>query len=201
VDNEDAQIEQEDEFNRKLLMSGLQALGSIHSTLNKTIAKIEHNHEVYRNRKKPFIEKIREFLMTLFGQKHSADLYVCKIYHDGEFNTKTIEHDLFVRELDKKAQLLRLYASKETDSKQGNASNDDLFEHLCGNIYDLQRYSRLLAALDEFFKTAAKFPNSNIKDMKPEISTIKTALSKAMLKKEYYRAGQKLSEQTPATPE
>jgi hypothetical protein len=201
VNDEEAHIEQEDQFNRQLLLSGLRALGSIHSTLNKIIAKIEHNHEVYRNRKKPFMEKIKEFLMALFGQKRSADVYVCKIHHDGEFKTKTIEHDLFVEELNRQSQTLRLFASDETLSKLEGISNANLFEHLSENIYGMQRYSRLLTALDEFFKTAAKFPHNNIKGMKPEISTIKIALSKAMLKKEYYLAGQKLSGQASADPE
>jgi hypothetical protein len=196
VNDEEAQIEQEDQFNRQLLLDGLRALGSIHDTLNKIIIKIEHNHEVYQNRRKSFVEMIKEFLMTLFGQKRSADLYVCKMRHDGEFKTGTIEHGLFVKELDKKVQILRLFASDETGSKLEGISNANLLEHLSENIYDMQRYSRLLTALDEFFKTADKFSHNNIKGMKPEISTIKIALSKAMLKKEYYLAGQKLSGQT-----
>ncbi|MDR1231318.1 MAG: hypothetical protein LBK61_07950 [Spirochaetaceae bacterium] len=201
VSDEEAQIEQEDQYNRNLLLDGLRALGSVYSTLNKIIIKIEHNHEVHQNRRKSFADMVKEFLMTLFGQKRAADLYVYKIRQDGEFKTGTIEHGPFLKELDRQAQILRLYAADETDSKLGDISNAHLLEHLGESIYDMQRYTRLLTALDEFFKTTVKFSHNNIKGMKPEISTIKIALSKAMLKKEYYLAGQKLSEQTPTPAE
>jgi hypothetical protein len=195
----ESQVEKDDLFFRQLLIEGLGALGSAGDTLDKIVTKIEHNHELYRNRKKSFIEIIREFIAILFNKKLAADFYECKIMDTAGVRTEMIDHHQFVEELNKKIKTLRSLAPNSMSaSKLESIDDTGLFEHLSRQVYDLQRYFRLLTALDEFFKSNTAIQNINrIKGMKPELASIKTALSKAITKKEYYLVNQKLEEQFP----
>jgi hypothetical protein len=199
VDEDESQTDKDAQSNRQLLMESIHALGSISDTLQAIINKIEHNHEIYQNKKKSFVEIIKEIIATLFSKELPTDFYLCKLPDSNNLKTETIDHYLFIGQLNDKVKILQMFINGDAvNANIQNMSDIEILEMLNRNIYDLQRYSRLLAALDEFFKTGIGIQNKNrVKGMKPEISTIKAALSKAILKKEYYLVAQKLSEQLP----
>jgi hypothetical protein len=188
---------------RLLLMDGLHALGSVSAVFYTIIDKIESNHELYRNKKKSFIEIIKDIIAVLFNMRRAADLYVCAVQDAGDSKIEVIDHQLFITELTDKAKALRLFAFSGTNDAILEGRDDaELLESLYQNVYDIRRYVRLLVALDEFFKTDAKIQNKRqIKGIKPEISMIKHALSNAITKKEYYLVGQKVEEQVSAGTE
>jgi predicted nucleotidyltransferase len=199
VDEDVSQTDKDAQSNRQLLLESIYALGSTCDTLQAIINKIEHNHEIYQNRRKSFVEIIMEIIAILFNKKLPADFYLCKLPDSNNLKTETIDHYLFIGQLSDKVKILQMFiVGSAANANIQNMSDIEILNMLNRNIYDLQRYSRLLTALDEFFKTGVGTQNKNrIKGMKPEISTIKAALSKAILKKEYYLVGQKLSDQLP----
>jgi hypothetical protein len=199
LEDDESETEKAAQAGRLLLIDGLHTLGSIGDILQKIIEKIEHNHEIYRNRKKTFAEMIMEFIALMFSKKRMADFYECEMPDANDSKTEIIDYHLFVEELNNKVKILLLFIVGGTANiKLENISDSEILEHINQNIYDIQRYSRLLTALDEFFKTKTDKHNKiYIKGIKPEISTIKIALSKVIQKKEYYLAGEKFLEQLP----
>jgi hypothetical protein len=179
---------------KSALIEGLKTLGSIGDTLHEIVAKIGHNHGVYRRMKKSLGEAIRFFFAVLFKRKRAVNFYECEMVNAADSRVEIIDHYVFVEELNRKVKELRTITARGgRPAKWEKMDEVELLDYLSRNIYDLQRYHRLLTALDRFFKTKAGSQYRNrIKGMLPELSTIKNALSKAIVKYEYYLVGQKL---------
>jgi hypothetical protein len=173
---------------KSLLVDGLQALGSIGDTFHEIIVKIGHNHGVYRHKKKSLAETIRVFFALLFNKKLATDFYECEIADSLGTRLEIIDHYVFVEELNRKVRELKTFAAeKGSMAKWEKMDETELLDRLTLNIRDLQRYLRLLAALDEFFRTQVNIDDlSRVKGIRPELSMIKNALSKAMVNQEYY---------------
>jgi hypothetical protein len=203
IEDNETQIGIDVQSLRQLLVDGLHVLGGTADTLYKIIEKIEHNHEIYRTRRKSLIEIIRDIIAIMFGKKQTCDFYECKMPDTSETKIEIIDHNLFVGELSEKVKIMRSYIDNgKNNAHLDSISEADLLDNLNQKIYDIKRYSRLLAALDEFFKNKDGIRNKkHIKGIKPEITTIKSALSKAIIKKEYYLVGQKLEEELLPEPQ
>jgi hypothetical protein len=184
---------------KSTLIEGLQLLGSTGDTFHKIIAKIGHNHEVYRHRKKSFGELISAFFAMLFKKRQAADFYECEIANAVDSRVEIVDHYLFVEELNRKVKELRVIAGGSGHTaKLERMDESELLDHLGRNIRDLQKYHRLLLALDGIFKTKGNAePRNHIKGIRPELSTIKSVLSKAIVKHEYYLVSQKLGPEAP----
>jgi hypothetical protein len=180
---------------KSTLIEGLEALGSTGDTFHKIVAKMGHNHGVYRRRKKSLGESIGAFFALLFKGKRVADFYECEIVHPTGSRVETIDHYGFVEELNRKMKELKtMTAGSGHTAKWEKIDEGELLDYLSRNIRDIQKYHRLLIALDGFFKTkTAPRHRNHIRGIRPELSTIKSALSKAVVKHEYYLVNQKLS--------
>jgi hypothetical protein len=203
IDDNETQIEIDTQSYKQLLMDGLHALGGTADTLYKIIEKIEHNHEVYRTRRKSLIETIMDIIAMMFNKRRTSDFYECKMPDTSDIRIEIIDHNLFIEELNEKAKIMRSYTITEKNKAYlESISEVDLLDHLSQKIYDIQRCSRLMAALDEFFKNETGIRNKkHIRGIRPEITMIKSALSKAIIKKEYYLIGQRLEEELPSEPQ
>jgi hypothetical protein len=178
------------------LVEGLQALGSTANTFHKLIGKIEHNHEIYRKQKKSFVFSFRGIIEIIFRKKRNDDFFEYEIANSAR---EPIDHYLLIEELSAKVKVLRaLAAGKEATLKLEAMSEKPLFKRLDECIYEVQRYYRLLTALDRFFKAKITDRDKHrLKGMRPELSTIRSALTKAILKKENYLASRELEELQP----
>jgi hypothetical protein len=175
------------------LIEGLKALGSTGDTFHAIVAKMRHNHGVYRRKKKSLGESIRAFFALLFKGKRTGDVYECEIVHSAGSRVETINHYGFVEELNRKVKELKTFITGSA-AKWEKIDESELFDYLGQNIRDIQKYHRLLIALDGFYKTKTGPGHKNhIRGIRPELSTIKNALSKAIIKHEYYLINQKLS--------
>jgi hypothetical protein len=171
---------------RYQLVEGFRLIGSAGNILNTIVGKIQYNHELYKERKKSLFWIIIEIIASFFGKTQDDDIYLCKISDSSDSKTATIDYNLFIGELKEKVKILRVFIANAKGNLE-HISDADMLEHLTWNIYDIQRYSRLLVALDEYFKTMANEETRvQIKGIKPEITLMKSTLSKAILRKEYY---------------
>ncbi|MDR0409908.1 MAG: hypothetical protein LBH18_05880 [Spirochaetaceae bacterium] len=167
------------------LIEGLNALCSTVSTFREIIVKIEHNHGVYRRKNRSIRKAIVTLFKILFKKKQTADFYECEIAGSFSSRVKIINHYLLVKKLNEKIKELRTITGSTT--KLEKMDEEELLNYLSRNIRDIQKHHRLLAALDKFFRTKITNKQKNhIKGMRPELTTIKNALSKAVVKYEYY---------------
>jgi hypothetical protein len=174
---------------RTLLIDGLHALGSTGETLQQMIPKIEINHELLRHKPCSFIQKIKLFFAILFNQKLDSDTYICQTIdpHAGPIEEK-IDHANFVEELGKKTRALQTLAvGGSMDAKLEAMDDQKLYDLFDRQIRDIQRYHRLLSAIDEFFKTDPDIKD-RVRGMRSDLSTVKIALSNALNKKDMYMA-------------
>jgi hypothetical protein len=195
VKERESHVVQEVHSAKSLLVEGLETLGSTSDTFHEIIAKIGHNHGVYRHKRKSLVEMIRVCFAILFNRKLTTDFYMCEITGSVDARIEKIDHYVFVEQLSRKMKELKMFATGGGGMAKWEKMNEsELLESLTQNIHDLQYYHRLLTALDEFFRTQVEIDHrSRIKGMRPELSTIKNALSKAIVKQEYYLVTQHIA--------
>jgi hypothetical protein len=177
------------------LIEGLNAIGSAGITLGEILSKVEFNHKLYQNKKKSLKEKIKEVLLAIINKEPEQVIYSGESIDpnkNGSVIKETIPYNQFRSELDKKSKILRALAAQgPAASKLEAMEESQLAELLDRNIRDIQIYHRQLSFLDEFFKSGIdKDDKGKVKGIKPDLSTIKNAASKAAGKKHDYAAAQ-----------
>jgi hypothetical protein len=177
------------------LIEGLNAIGSIGMTLGDILSKIEVNHKLYQNKKKSLGEKIKELFAAILNKEPESVVYsgeTADPNKNGGIIKETISYNHFREELEKKSKILRALAAQgPAASKLEVMEEAQLCELLDRNIRDIHVFHRQLSFLDEFFKSGVdKEDKGKVKGIKPELSTIKNAVSKATGKKLDYLAAQ-----------
>ncbi|MDR0639270.1 MAG: hypothetical protein LBG27_10310 [Spirochaetaceae bacterium] len=177
------------------LIEGLNAIGSAGMTLGEIFPKIESNHKLYQNKKKSLGQKIKEMFAAIINKEPEPVIYSGNSTDpnkNGGMIKETISYNQFRDELEKKSKILRALAVQGSAvSKLESMEEPQLSELLDRNIRDMQIYHRKLSFLDEFFKSGVdKEDKGKVRGIKPELSTIKNAVSKATSKKHDYMAAQ-----------
>jgi hypothetical protein len=177
------------------LIEGLNAIGSAGITLGEVFSKIEFNHKLYQNKKKSLGEKIKEIFAAIINKEPAPIVYSGESIDpnkNGGMIKETIPYNQFRSELEKKSKILRALATQGSAASKLDAMEESqLVELLDRNIRDLQIYHRQLSFFDEFFKAKVDaVDKGKVKGIKPELSTIKNAISKATGKKHDYVATQ-----------
>ena len=183
---------------KPLLIEGLNAIGSAGATLEEILLKLDGNHEVHQNKKKTFGEKIKVVLAKVFNKEPDAVIYICESIDPDKGPVRDkIDYQQFRDDIAKKSKILLAVAAKGTAAaKLESMQEAQLMELLDRNIRDLQIFHRQLDALDDFFKTEADADDrAKIRGIKPELSTIKNAVSKATNKKHDFMAVREEAEQ------
>jgi hypothetical protein len=177
------------------LIEGLNAIGSAGITLGEILSKIEVNHKLYQNKKKSLGEKIKEMFAAILNKDPEPVVYSGETVDqnkNGGIIKETISYNQFRDNLEKKSKILRALAAQGPAASKLEAMEEaQLSELLDRNIRDMQVYHRQLSFLDEVFKASVdKEDKGKVKGVKPELSTIKNAVSKATGKKLDYLAAQ-----------
>jgi hypothetical protein len=175
------------------LIEGLNAIGSTGVTLGEILPKLELNHKLYQNKKKSLREKIKEILASIVNKEADPVVYSGESIDPNKKDgivKESIAYNQFLVEFEKKSKILKaLVAQGPAASKLEAMEEPQLVELLERNIRDMQIYHRQLAFLDEFFKSGVdKEDKARVKGIKPDLSTIKNAVSKAAGKKLDYLA-------------
>jgi hypothetical protein len=184
---------------RPLLIEALNALGSSGSALADIAAKQTENNNVLQNRKRSLGEKISALIGQMFNKEPPPVIYDVQ-YVDpvrGLPVKEKVNWTLFIVELEKKTKILgALCAKGSAAAKLETMQEKQVLELLEKNIRDVTTFHKTLTGLDEFFKIAApQNDKAKIKGVKPELSTIKSALGKVTAKKTEYLASIEEEEQ------
>jgi hypothetical protein len=177
------------------LIEGLNAMGSAGATLDEVLTKVEINHRLFQNKKKTLGEKIKELFAAIINKESDPITYYCESVdpnRNGSLIKEKIPYVQFRDDLEKKSKVLRAVAvNGPAAAKLENMEEDQLVDLLERNIRDMQVYLRQLAFFDGFFKSEVDAADKDkVKGIKPELSTLKNALSKASSKKHDYLAAQ-----------
>jgi hypothetical protein len=170
---------------KSLLIEGFNTLGSTAGTFHEIVGKIEYNHGIYRRKRRSLSESLLILFKLLLKKKRHSDLYECELVGSFSSRVEIIDHHLFLEKLNEKIRELRTIVKYPAKLEQ--MDEDELLNYLNRNMRDIQKHHRLLIALDKFFRTkVAGEQKSRIKGMRPELTTIKNALSKVSVKYEHY---------------
>ncbi|MDR2419532.1 MAG: hypothetical protein LBD79_10850 [Treponema sp.] len=180
---------------KALLLEGIQAIGSIASTLSEICLKFDDNQKLLEKRKRREWEKLRRLFMQILKLKsrNHQSIYEIK-YVESENGTlvrEQVNFQEFMLDLEASAKnCASIVRSTETQIEP------QLLETLDRQILDMQKRYRILVGLDEYFKSQVKADDhSHVKGIKPELSTIKNALVKVNQQRSEY-----LSEKEKSAP-
>ncbi len=185
---------------RPVLLDGLKSLGNLSYILTDTLNKLDDNKMLLDSEQNGFWQKVRQVILKMLN-KDLEEVYYDIEYLDpvlGTVKSEKLDFGAFRLELDKKSRYFASLNSRSSSviTKMENASEEQLLSLLSKNIEELQRFHRVLSALDEFFKTEISKENrEKVRGIKPEISAIKNAIVKANQKRHEYIAQKEEQEQ------
>jgi hypothetical protein len=184
---------------KPILIDGLNAIGASGAGLAEIMEKMQENHELLQNQDKGLWRKLKK-IMTQMANKEPEPVIYNLEYADPVKGTpiaEKVNFNLLTMETGKKISILNALASKGTAAKKLEGMEEkQLIEILQRNIKDVQKFHNTLSGLDEHFKNAVdKADRSRIKGVKPELSALKNALSKATGKLHDYHAEKEEEEQ------
>jgi hypothetical protein len=176
---------------RELLVEGLNAIGSSGTTVAEIAEKIRANHELMESRQKGFWCRIRKLIEQITKKEPDPVIYEL-VFNDlvkGKLVKERINYTQFSSEIEKKSRILAALAPRGSAEKKLDVMEEpQLIEILQRNIKDVTILHKTLTNLDDFFKqNIAKAVRAQIHGIKPELSSLKNAISKASQKlSEYY---------------
>ncbi|WP_304223414.1 hypothetical protein [Gracilinema caldarium] len=185
---------------RPVLVDALKGLGNLSYILTDTINKLDDNKLLLDSEQNGFWQKVRQIILKMLNKDLEEVFYDIE-YLDpvlGTTKSEKLNFGEFRLELDKKSRYFASLSSRSSSvmTKMENASEEQLLSILSKNIEELQRFHRVLSALDEFFKTEISKENrEKVRGIKPEISAIKNAIVKANQKRHEYIAQKEEQEQ------
>jgi len=182
-----------------LLIEALNAVGSANSTFAEVLQKLQSNKELMSSKRKGFWNAIIKFFSKLTNSEEEPTFYDIE-YFDSIKGTRSKDHlnfDNFCSELERKTRILASITFHGPAAAKLEAMQEPmLIELLQKNIKDLAGFHKTLKALDEFFKeNTDRADRSKVKGIKPELSAIKNAESRANKKLLDYYTAKESSEQ------
>jgi hypothetical protein len=184
---------------KPVLIDGLNAIGACSATLQEIKEKIEQNHDVLAAQAKGFFIKIKKLLAQMSNKESEPVIYELE-YADplkGAPVKEKLNYKIFYMELEKRISILVALALNGSASKKlSGMEENQLIEILHQNIKNVQKLHGTLTGLDEYFKKEVdKSERVKIKEIKPELSALKSAQAKAQEKLQEYNSLKEEDEQ------
>jgi hypothetical protein len=169
---------------KHILIDGLNAIGSMHTTVTEIGAKLDENAALLENRKTNFWEKVGRVLRQMLNKEPEPAIFNVEFLDPikGVPVREKVDFALFRSELDRKNRTLTAFASRSGPAfnKMQSMTEEQLLGMLERNIRDAQTTHKLLGALDDFFKLAAdKEDRDKVRGIKPDLAIMKNAIVKA----------------------
>ncbi|GHV76309.1 hypothetical protein AGMMS49942_11300 [Spirochaetia bacterium] len=185
---------------KAILIEGLNAIGSVHSTMAEIAGKVDANADLLKERKNGFWEKLKRVIQQMLNKEPDPTIFDVE-YMDpvkGIPVKQKVDFDHFRSEMDRKNRTLAALASRSgaAFTKMQSMADEQLMGMLEKNIRDVQTIHKILGALDDFFKVEAGREDRNkIKGIKPELGVMKNAIVKANGRRHDYSAQKEEEEQ------
>lgn len=185
---------------KEILFEGLRLLGTASRHLDIALGKLRENSALIENRPKKFIEKFKDWIISLSSGKVKQIVYEIEFVDlvTSVHSTKALDFVAFAAHVEKKSRILQGFINKQsaTYTKLRGADEDQLYSLLDRNLGDLTEIHKQMDALDEYFKTeVGRISRDNVKGIKQETANINGAIQTASQKKHEYIARKDESEQ------
>jgi len=183
---------------KAILLDGIRAIGLTSTVLTEVAQKIDENEMTLANEKKSIWTKIKQLLRSMMNSEPEAVIYELT-FVDPIKATHTKEYlnlGQFRTDLDRKIKIFSgIGGQGQLLPKLRAMPEDQILGYLERAIRDVQNFYRILTALDDYFKSAAKESRDRIKGIKPELSSVKNCLVKASQIQHEYSAAKEEAEQ------
>ena len=169
---------------KELLMDSVRALGALSPQIDTVLNKIKENHDVLESEHNKLLDKLKRAFRRAFNIAEKP-LYYQIVITDEASDTKRrerINYQTLVTELGARSRRYAAGAAKENPGYQRIYSQpeDKVLEYVNNQLFDCQKLLKLIAGLDDFFKTSALPQNKpRIKGLKMELTSIKNCVVKA----------------------
>jgi hypothetical protein len=185
---------------KNILIEGLNAIGSVGSSLTEVGVKMDENAALMENRKNGFWDKLKRVIQQMLNKEPDPTIFDVE-YMDpvkGAPVREKIDFAQFRGEMDRKTRTLTALASRSGGAfdKMQSMNETQLMGMLEKNIREIQTIHKVLGALDDFFKIeAGREDRDKVKGIKPELATMKNAIVKANQRRHEYSAQKEEEEQ------
>ncbi|WP_051004299.1 hypothetical protein [Treponema primitia] len=183
-----------------ILIEGLNAIGSVGSSLTEVGVKMDENAALLENRKNGFWDKLKRVIQQMLNKEPDPTIFDVE-YMDpvkGGPVKEKVDFAQFRGEMDRKTRTLTALASRSGGAfeKMQSMNETQLMGMLEKNIREVQTIHKVLGALDDFFKIeAGREDRDKVKGIKPELATMKNAIVKANQRRHEYSAQKEEEEQ------
>jgi len=174
---------------KNILLDGIQVIGGASNVFNEIAVKLDENKSVLENRKKNFLQMIKDLIRQITNAEPEEVVYNME-YMDKTKGVMVKEKCNFFQfrdEMDRKSKILASFVRGPAYNKLSAMNEEQIIGYLDKNIRDVQNLHRIMNALDDYFKAnAVKEDREKLKGIKPELSALKNIIVKAnQLKYEY----------------
>ena len=183
---------------KKILLDGIICIGGAANTLTEINTKLHDNQTVMENRKKSFIEAIKELIRKMTNAEPEEVVYSVERLDEtkGVPVKEKIHFYQFMSDIDKKIKILSSFVRGPAYNKLSAMSEDQIINYLERNIKEVTAFHKTLSALDDFFKAnVVQEDRDKIKGIKPELSALKNTYVKANQLRYEYNAQKEEEEQ------
>lgn len=176
-----------------MLVDGVRTLSAASFALENSVSKLQENSALLASLDQGLGARLRRMLRKLFSPEDKGTVYQVQFIDPvtKSSETESIDFTAFSDETTKKARFLGSLAQRGgVSARRVEGMNDDqAYKFLQRNIEELQRALRVLAALEEYFKSETpEDSRSRVRSIRVEMTTVKGAVIKANQKKHEYVA-------------
>jgi type III secretion system FlhB-like substrate exporter len=176
---------------KPLVIASLNELGLAATIVQECYDKMENNSELYQARKVGLFQSLARALGALFGKKEEDIEYQLE-YIDPPRPPRrdVLNYTRFTMTMEKKVKILMAIGPRGSAAGKLQAMNEEELVSLADkNIKDLLSIHKTLTALDDFFKkNIDRNQRARIKGIRPELVSIKGAVSKARERLQDYQS-------------
>jgi hypothetical protein len=181
-----------------ILLDGVRAIGVSTPVLAEVAQKIDENEITLAKEKRGFWLKLRQLIRSMTNAEPEAVIYELSFVDavKGTHSKESLNLNQFRADLDKKIKVLSgISGQGSLVAKLRAMSEEQILGYLERSLRDMQNFYRILMALDDYFKVAAKESRDRIKGIRPELSTVKNCIVRATQIQHEYNAAKEEAEQ------
>jgi hypothetical protein len=185
---------------KPLLIDALRTLANSTRHIDTALEKIRSNSALIENRPKSFMDKFKQWIVSMTSGKDDKITYEIEFVDPGTtiHTTKSLDFTAFMSSAVKKTRTLNGLLAKGSTlyQKLVNASEEQVFSFLDKSTRDIAEINKTMDALDTFFKSeVGRYERDKIRGVKNEVAAVKGNLHNASQKKHEYVAQKEEREQ------
>jgi hypothetical protein len=183
---------------KNILLDGIIVIGGASGSFSEIISKLHENQAVMDNRKKTFLESIKELIRQITNAEPEEVFYSVESLDvtKGVPVKERVNFHQFMDDIEKKTKILASFVRGPAYTKLSAMTEEQIISYLEKNVNDVKNYHKTLTSLDEFFKANVQVEDrGKIKGIKPELSALKNTYIKANQLRYEYSAQKEAEEQ------